>query len=629
MRSESRDAYQSWLVGELLLIGSLGAGLALFVSKSSLLGAWNLLQLRLVLDTAVAVAAALVAVLAGIRPAGVGGGSTCSAPDSRRSSRDGGVRDRSRARRGAAAPCRGLGRARGAAGGRGADRRGGLVRGRITERGLALRGAIGGCGVLLRSRPGRRRGASAAGAARARARGLERAPFALTGVIAAQAMLALVAGIGFGWRFRAHREDFDRWLALAATPALFAQLHYVSTPLRPAAQVSLGDFLRLLSYGLLLVGVERHRPRRAWAGRRGGAPASRARSTTGWRSTSSPCPRTRACWRTARTRRPRCRGCARPPRWPSRRRASPCLRCPRRAATRRSTSKALRGLPHRGRRARRRARVRRERAARAGRADRGLPHRPGRARQRTPPCGSPARRRGDRAQGGPADRLRTRRRLGLRRGEGQARSGPAQHPRPRGNDRRRVQPALASRRRHRAGGPYSARNLPGWSRSEATPHRHARDRRSELPAHGRTAGRAHRGGAMGACSNRPSETLAVADAAPPLARVVRDEAVVYVGGRSSPPRSSPPPTSPTWSSPDRLSSVDRLRQRGRRGDARRGLGARRAGVRLLFGMERRAARVGAAGGGVVPGGRPARGTPSPIPTGCGATCCAARAASTR
>ena len=68
-------------------------------------------------------------------------------------------------------------------------------------------------------------------------------------------MLALVAGIGFGWRFRAHREDFDRWLALAATLALFAQLHYVFTPLRPAAQVSLGDFLRLLSYGLLLVGV--------------------------------------------------------------------------------------------------------------------------------------------------------------------------------------------------------------------------------------------------------------------------------------------------------------------------------------------------------------------------------------
>ena len=67
MRSESRDAYQSWLLGELLLIGLLGAGLALFVSRSSLLRAWDLPQLRLVLDTAVAVAAALVAVLAGIR----------------------------------------------------------------------------------------------------------------------------------------------------------------------------------------------------------------------------------------------------------------------------------------------------------------------------------------------------------------------------------------------------------------------------------------------------------------------------------------------------------------------------------------------------------------------------------
>lgn len=40
-------------------------------------------------------------------------------------------------------------------------------------------------------------------------------------------------------------------------------------------------------------------------------------------------------------------------------------------------------------------------------------------------------------------------------------------------------------------------------------------------------------GAMGLVLNRPSETL-VADAVPPLARVVRDEAVVYVGGPVEP-----------------------------------------------------------------------------------------------
>src|SRR5262245_34675413 len=64
---DPRDAYQSWLLGELLLVAVLGAGLAFFATNPSLLGTWPLPNLRLVLDTAVAVAAALVAVLAGLR----------------------------------------------------------------------------------------------------------------------------------------------------------------------------------------------------------------------------------------------------------------------------------------------------------------------------------------------------------------------------------------------------------------------------------------------------------------------------------------------------------------------------------------------------------------------------------
>src|SRR3954452_12765959 len=66
MRKEE-NAYQSWLWGEVLLFGLLGAMLALFVTYPSLRPTFEIPQVRLVLDTMVALAAALVAVLAGIR----------------------------------------------------------------------------------------------------------------------------------------------------------------------------------------------------------------------------------------------------------------------------------------------------------------------------------------------------------------------------------------------------------------------------------------------------------------------------------------------------------------------------------------------------------------------------------
>ena len=71
------------------------------------------------------------------------------------------------------------------------------------------------------------------------------------------ALLALLAVLGFAVRYRAHGEDLDSWLALGATLTLFAELHYVLTPRLSSDFVSQGDFLRLLSYGLLLVGVWR------------------------------------------------------------------------------------------------------------------------------------------------------------------------------------------------------------------------------------------------------------------------------------------------------------------------------------------------------------------------------------
>ena len=82
-------------------------------------------------------------------------------------------------------------------------------------------------------------------------------PGLLTGSLAALALLNLLALVGFGKRFYERREDLDRWLALGATLMLFASLHYIFTPALATNSVSRGDFLRLLAYGLLLVGAWR------------------------------------------------------------------------------------------------------------------------------------------------------------------------------------------------------------------------------------------------------------------------------------------------------------------------------------------------------------------------------------
>lgn len=82
-------------------------------------------------------------------------------------------------------------------------------------------------------------------------------PGLLTGSLAAQALLNLLAVVGFGKRFYEGREDLDRWLALGSTLMLFASLHYVFTPVLAVGAVSRGDALRLLAYALLLAGAWR------------------------------------------------------------------------------------------------------------------------------------------------------------------------------------------------------------------------------------------------------------------------------------------------------------------------------------------------------------------------------------
>jgi len=79
-------------------------------------------------------------------------------------------------------------------------------------------------------------------------------------VVLAGALLAglwLVALVGFFFRYRRHGRDLDSWMCLAATLALFADLHLVLTPVVSSDYVLQGDFLRLVAYGILLVGVWR------------------------------------------------------------------------------------------------------------------------------------------------------------------------------------------------------------------------------------------------------------------------------------------------------------------------------------------------------------------------------------
>ncbi len=70
-------------------------------------------------------------------------------------------------------------------------------------------------------------------------------------------VLWFVALIGFAVRYRRYGRDLDSWLCLSVTLALFADLHLVLTPVVSSEFVLQGDFLRLIAYGILLVGVWR------------------------------------------------------------------------------------------------------------------------------------------------------------------------------------------------------------------------------------------------------------------------------------------------------------------------------------------------------------------------------------
>jgi signal transduction histidine kinase len=254
MREDGRDDFQAWLWGEILLIGLLGAALALFVAHPNLQTRFSLPELGLVLQTIMAFVGGIIALLAGIRyavegrrvdlllSAGFLVGSLSIAAFAVAPMLNGHPVHRPEAWAGvvgrllawmliAAAP---------------------FVSGRSGPKALANT-IVATILVLVLSWLALRSSAAGLPALDPDAE----TPGLLTGSLAAQALLNLLALVGFGKRFYERREDLDRWLALAATLMLFASLHYVFTPVLAAGSISRGDFLRVLAYGLLLVGVWR------------------------------------------------------------------------------------------------------------------------------------------------------------------------------------------------------------------------------------------------------------------------------------------------------------------------------------------------------------------------------------
>ena len=259
MQRNANDTFESWLVGELLLVALLGSATALFLTNPALRNTYDLPEGRLVLDTAVVLAASIVAILAGVRfsvegrvldlllaagffVAGVGtlafsvlpvlGGSNQDAPEAWAA-----IAARMLAATLIAlAPLVPAPRI--------------VARTRVLLIGLVvLIGALIAVWLPLRGFGARLALLDSSGDG---VRAVE-----LTVATSFLALLALLAVIGFGIRYRARGEDLDSWLALGATLTLFAELHYVLTPRLSSDFISQGDFLRLLAYGLLLVGVWR------------------------------------------------------------------------------------------------------------------------------------------------------------------------------------------------------------------------------------------------------------------------------------------------------------------------------------------------------------------------------------
>ena len=249
------ESYRSWLLGEILLICLLAAGTALFGASASLESVYELQDARLVFDTAVAVVASFVCVLTTIRFLVEGraldlllaGGFLSIALGTIAFGLvpvlEGGSLTSAAAWQYLGARLLGAGL---------------IAMAPYTNRRLVARRralvavAAGVVGLLVTSALGMQMPAAETAATGELVEG--------SYVRLAAALLAvlwLIALVGFGVRYRRYGRDLDSWMCLAATLAVFADLHLVLTPIVSSDFLLQGDFLRVLAYAILVVGVWR------------------------------------------------------------------------------------------------------------------------------------------------------------------------------------------------------------------------------------------------------------------------------------------------------------------------------------------------------------------------------------
>jgi hypothetical protein len=259
MRQASRgNAFETFLGGEVVLVAVLSAALAVFVSNSSLRAPYDLPQLRLVLSTLFAVGGGLVALLSATRfsvegrrfdlllcggfftislawVAFVIGPTVAGHPESRIETW-------------ASLACSLLGWTVIACAP--------FVRGRIDNRRTALVEILTALALFVAAVWAVSRGLGI-GLPDFQSSADQTMPPLRSASLAALGLVNLTAIVGFGNRFRLRGEDLDRWLALGATLTLFSSLDFLLGPLDGTSSVTQGDFLRLLAYGVLVVGVWR------------------------------------------------------------------------------------------------------------------------------------------------------------------------------------------------------------------------------------------------------------------------------------------------------------------------------------------------------------------------------------
>ena len=254
-----RTDLQAWLWGEVVLSGLLAASLVLFVSDRDLRTQYDRPQLLLVLETTMALAGVLVALLAALRFSVVGlrtdlllaAGFLVGALSTMAF---------------AIVPVLGGGplpRADGwtaLAGGIGAQALVAIapfLGGRSRARDRALRDTVIGAVIALVAVWFVLRTHSAGLPTLTALPGVGHAPPGFASALTVQALVDLLAVVGWGRRLARTGDDLAQWLALGFTFQLFAALYFGFIPPHGTMYVAAGDFLRLLAFGLILVGTWR------------------------------------------------------------------------------------------------------------------------------------------------------------------------------------------------------------------------------------------------------------------------------------------------------------------------------------------------------------------------------------